>query len=106
LDGVDDGADQLDGGVLVGMGGELALEGRAVGVAQLGVDVDLADATAGGGGVGVVGGAAAFLRELGVTPGAYRAQLRTTGIKDDRRSRDELDIWPDTFHRVPVSPQG
>ncbi len=48
----------------------------------------------------------AFLRELGVTPGAYRAHFRTTGIKDDRRSRDELDIWPDTFHRVPVSPQG
>ena len=55
LDGVDDGADELDGGVLVGMGGELALNGCAVGVAQLGVDVDLADATAGGGGVGVVG---------------------------------------------------
>jgi transcriptional regulator GlxA family with amidase domain len=48
----------------------------------------------------------AFLRELGVTPGAYRAQFRTTGIKDDRRSRDELETWPDTFHRVPVSPQG
>jgi hypothetical protein len=48
----------------------------------------------------------AFLRELGVTPGAYRAQFRTTGIKDDRGSRDELETWPDTFHRVPVSPQG
>ena len=48
----------------------------------------------------------AFLRELGVTPGAYRAQFRTTGIEDDRRSRHELDIWPDTLRRVPVSPQG
>jgi transcriptional regulator GlxA family with amidase domain len=40
----------------------------------------------------------AFLRELGVTPGAYRAQFRTTGITDDgRRNRDEPDIWPDIF---------
>jgi AraC-like DNA-binding protein len=46
----------------------------------------------------------AFLRELGVTPGAYRAQFRTTGITGDRR-RDDPDIWPDTFHRVPVAPQ-
>jgi AraC-like DNA-binding protein len=46
----------------------------------------------------------AFLRELGVTPGTYRTQFRTTGIKDDGR-RDNSDIWPDTFHRVPVSPQ-
>jgi hypothetical protein len=42
---------------------------------------------------------------LGVTPGAYRALFRTTGIKDDRRHRGDVDIWPDTFHRVPVSPQ-
>jgi hypothetical protein len=34
-----------------------------------------------------------------------RNPIRTTGITDDgRRNHDELDIWPDTFHRVPVSP--
>jgi transcriptional regulator GlxA family with amidase domain len=43
----------------------------------------------------------AFLRELGVTPGAYRAQFRTTGITSD--SPD--GVWPGTVHRVPVSPQ-
>jgi transcriptional regulator GlxA family with amidase domain len=47
----------------------------------------------------------AFLRELGVTPGAYRSQFRTTGIKDDSRNGDDPDIWPNTLHRVPVSPQ-
>jgi transcriptional regulator GlxA family with amidase domain len=46
----------------------------------------------------------AFLRELGVTPGAYRSRFRTTGIKEDRRNGDEADIWPDTLHRVPVTP--
>jgi transcriptional regulator GlxA family with amidase domain len=46
----------------------------------------------------------AFLRELGVTPGAYRARFRTTGIKDDRRAGDGPDVWPDRFHRIPVSP--
>jgi transcriptional regulator GlxA family with amidase domain len=46
----------------------------------------------------------AFLRELGVTPGAYRSQFRTTGIKGDHSNGDVPDIWPDTFHRVPVSP--
>lgn len=45
----------------------------------------------------------AFLREFGVTPGAYRAQFRTSGIKDGSHS-DHPDVWPDTFHRVPVSP--
>jgi transcriptional regulator GlxA family with amidase domain len=46
----------------------------------------------------------AFVRELGVTPGAYRARFRTTGITDDHRTGDGPGIWPDTFHRVPVSP--
>jgi transcriptional regulator GlxA family with amidase domain len=43
----------------------------------------------------------AFLRELGVTPGAYRAQFRTTGIA----SEGDDGIWPGTVHHVPVSPQ-
>jgi transcriptional regulator GlxA family with amidase domain len=46
----------------------------------------------------------AFLRELDVTPGAYRARFRTTGIMHDHRTGDGPDVWPDTFHRVPVSP--
>ena len=46
----------------------------------------------------------AFLRGLGVTPGAYRSQFRTTGIKDDHRNGEDPDIWSDTVHRVPVSP--
>jgi transcriptional regulator GlxA family with amidase domain len=47
----------------------------------------------------------AFLRELGVTPGAYRSQFRTTGIGDDHHGSDDADIWPETFHRIPISPQ-
>jgi transcriptional regulator GlxA family with amidase domain len=46
-----------------------------------------------------------FLRELGVTPGAYRSQFRTTGIKGERGECDDGDIWPDTLHRISVSPQ-
>jgi transcriptional regulator GlxA family with amidase domain len=46
----------------------------------------------------------AFLRELGVTPGAYRSRFRTTGITADRRDPDDAELWPDTLHRVPVSP--
>jgi transcriptional regulator GlxA family with amidase domain len=42
----------------------------------------------------------AFVREVGVSPGAYRSQFRTTGITGDRVN----DIWPETVHRVPVSP--
>ena len=42
----------------------------------------------------------AFVREVGVSPGAYRSQFRTTGISGDRVT----DIWPETVHRVPVSP--
>ena len=45
-----------------------------------------------------------FLRELGVTPGAYRSQFRTTGITDDGGQRDEPNIWPDAFHRISVTP--
>jgi transcriptional regulator GlxA family with amidase domain len=42
----------------------------------------------------------AFLREVGVSPGAYRARFRTTGITDGRG-----DDWPATVRRVPVSPR-
>jgi transcriptional regulator GlxA family with amidase domain len=42
-----------------------------------------------------------FLRELGVTPGAYRSQFRTTGIKDGHGEPVERDIWPDTFRLQP-----
>ena len=45
----------------------------------------------------------AFLRGLGVTPGVYRSQFRTTGIGSNREAAHD-DLWPDAFHRVPVSP--
>ena len=45
-----------------------------------------------------------FLRELGVTPGAYRSQFRTTGIRDGAGERDDHDVWPETVHRISVSP--
>jgi len=45
----------------------------------------------------------AFLRVLGVSPGVYRAQFRTTGIKlHDRDAGAVVD--PEPFYRVPVSP--
>ena len=46
----------------------------------------------------------AFVREFGVSPGAYRSRFRTTGIGEHRRSRAEDDVWPEVFPRVPVSP--
>ncbi|HLM65658.1 MAG TPA: GlxA family transcriptional regulator [Acidimicrobiales bacterium] len=42
----------------------------------------------------------AFVREVGVSPGAYRSRFRTTGITGDRPD----DVWPETLHRIPVSP--
>jgi transcriptional regulator GlxA family with amidase domain len=45
-----------------------------------------------------------FLRELGVTPGAYRSQFRTTGITDGAGERGDHDVWPETVHRISVSP--
>ena len=45
----------------------------------------------------------AFLRVLGVTPGAYRSQFRTTGIRD-RRPDDDPGVWPETLLRIPVAP--
>jgi hypothetical protein len=44
---VDHGADQLDDRVLVPVRAQLRLQGDAVGVAEVGVDVDLADADPG-----------------------------------------------------------
>jgi AraC-like DNA-binding protein len=35
----------------------------------------------------------AFLRELGVTPGAYRAQFRTTGIGGNGHGAGDGDLW-------------
>jgi transcriptional regulator GlxA family with amidase domain len=46
----------------------------------------------------------AFLRELGVSPGAYRSSFRTTGIATNQRTLRDTTAWPETFHRVPVSP--
>jgi transcriptional regulator GlxA family with amidase domain len=46
----------------------------------------------------------AFLRELGVTPGAYRSQFRTTGIAGNGDGAGDRDLWPGTVHRVPVAP--
>jgi transcriptional regulator GlxA family with amidase domain len=46
----------------------------------------------------------AFLRELGVSPGAYRSSFRTTGI-GDRPSGPNPAMWPRRSHRVPVSPE-
>jgi hypothetical protein len=48
LEGVDDRADDLDDRVLVWVGFELRLKRGAVGVAEIGVDVDLADPDPGG----------------------------------------------------------
>jgi transcriptional regulator GlxA family with amidase domain len=45
----------------------------------------------------------AFLRELGVSPGAYRSSFRTTGIAGGESNAAEPAIWPETFYRVPVS---
>jgi transcriptional regulator GlxA family with amidase domain len=45
----------------------------------------------------------AFLRELGVSPGAYRARFRTTGIATHLDADGAGDRWHQ-FHRVPVSP--
>jgi transcriptional regulator GlxA family with amidase domain len=46
----------------------------------------------------------AFLRELGVSPGAYRSSFRTTGIATHQPGLRDTRTWPATFHRVPVSP--
>jgi transcriptional regulator GlxA family with amidase domain len=46
----------------------------------------------------------AFLRELGVTPGAYRAHFRTSGIAGGGNGAGDGDPWPGSVHRVPVSP--
>jgi transcriptional regulator GlxA family with amidase domain len=46
----------------------------------------------------------AFVRELGVSPGAYRSSFRTTGIATQQPGSRETRAWPETFHRVPVSP--
>ena len=45
----------------------------------------------------------AFLRELGVSPGAYRSRFRTTGIAADGADDVSRDRWRG-LHRVPVSP--
>ena len=44
LDGGNDGCDEFHDRVLIGVGGQLTLQRRAVGVTQVGVDVDLVDA--------------------------------------------------------------
>jgi transcriptional regulator GlxA family with amidase domain len=44
----------------------------------------------------------AFVRELGVSPGAYRSTFRTTGVVDTARSATGTP-WPTVAHRVPVS---
>ena len=41
----------------------------------------------------------AFVREFGVPPGSYRSRFRTTGLVNL-----DGDLWPQTLHRVPVSP--
>jgi transcriptional regulator GlxA family with amidase domain len=46
----------------------------------------------------------AFLRELGVSPGAYRSSFRTTGIATHQRAVGDTHASPERFHRVPVSP--
>jgi len=46
----------------------------------------------------------AFLREFGVSPGAYRSQFRTTGIANSSTNGSANVVWPETLHRVPVSP--
>ena len=45
----------------------------------------------------------AFLRELGITPGAYRSRFRTTGIE---APPPPSDPWVGTVHRVEVAPPG
>jgi transcriptional regulator GlxA family with amidase domain len=46
----------------------------------------------------------AFVRELGVSPGAYRSSFRTSGVDGLRSEQDEVvDVWPAVAHRVPVS---
>jgi transcriptional regulator GlxA family with amidase domain len=45
----------------------------------------------------------AFVRVLGVAPGAYRSRFRTTGIANAERARRHL-TWPLAPHRVRVSP--
>jgi transcriptional regulator GlxA family with amidase domain len=44
-----------------------------------------------------------FVRDLGVSPGAYRAQFRTTGI-DRKRPPSGRATWPVAAPRVAVSP--
>jgi transcriptional regulator GlxA family with amidase domain len=48
----------------------------------------------------------AFVRELGVSPGAYRSRFRTTGIRafDDVPDAAAAVMEPVPFYRVPVSP--
>jgi len=44
----------------------------------------------------------AFVRELGVSPGAYRSTFRTTGVHRVAGSAAD-SWWPSVVHRVPVS---
>jgi transcriptional regulator GlxA family with amidase domain len=45
----------------------------------------------------------AFVRDLGVSPGVYRAQFRTTGIEPTPVPEQRIEIWPNSVHRVGVS---
>jgi transcriptional regulator GlxA family with amidase domain len=44
----------------------------------------------------------AFMRELGVSPGAYRSRFRTTGVQPAANSTT-VASWPTVAHRVPVA---
>ena len=46
----------------------------------------------------------AFVRELGVSPGAYRSRFRTSGV--NATIPEAGGEWPTVAHRVPVSPPG
>jgi transcriptional regulator GlxA family with amidase domain len=48
----------------------------------------------------------AFVRELGVSPGAYRSRFRTTGVGAHRSNRTSGHVWAGPLPRVPVSPPG
>ena len=95
LYGVDDRADDLDDRVLVRVGFELRFERGAVGVAQVGVDVDLADPDPGGLLEVVAGGAAA----------AVQADVAVDGVANALQ-QFEVELLRDRVATVEVADRG